>query len=311
MKSTTYSKISEKIFGLFRQRGCGFYRLIPFFAAYFSTHTYPDFNPMTRIFSQLLGCLLFATALQNCDLSPQKTISAAPMEVKSSQYAKQYCLDEAPTSCAVYEVSYPIFSKGDTMLVKTLNKSVQNYVLSVVAGNMQLPFAEALDSAAWQFIQLFEENKDQLAAIEMGYSTEIKDKVPLMNSKIVTIEMSGYSFTGGAHPYSFCLLVSYDLKNGAKPLQISDLVRDTNAVRPLLERAYKLSKGLQETDSLADVVYSEITQLPMPMNVGISPEGIRFYYNAYEVGPYAVGVSDILLTWQELGNLSDKNKWLE
>lgn len=267
---------------------------------------------MIRPFSQLLGCLLLAASLQNCGSNPETSAStAAPMEVKSSQYAKQHCLDEAQKSCAVYEVSYPIFSKGDSAVVANLNKSVQNYVLSVVAGNMQLPFVEALDSAAWQFIEMFKENQDQLAAIEMGYTTEIKDKVPLLNSKVTTIEMTGYSFTGGAHPYSFCLLVSYDLKNGAKPLQINDLVRDTNAIRPMLERAYKLSKDLKETDSLDSVVYPEITQLPMPTNVGIAPEGIRFYYNAYEVGPYAVGASDILLTWKDLGELSDKNKWLD
>jgi len=29
------------------------------------------------------------------------------------------------------------------------------------------------------------------------------------------------------------------------------------------------------------------------------------------VAPYAVGPSDILLTWEQLGTLADKHKWVD
>ena len=48
----------------------------------------------------------------------------------------------------------------------------------------------------------------------------------------------------------------------------------------------------------------------MPANVGVVAEGIRFFYNAYEVAPYAVGAGDVLLTWDQLGALADKGKWI-
>jgi hypothetical protein len=106
------------------------------------------------------------------------------------------------------------------------------------------------------------------------------------------------------------MIVSYDLQKGGAPLEITDLVSDTNAVRPILEKAYKVSKGLKETDPLSELVYPEIQQIPMPAGAGVSAEGIHFYYNAYEIAPYAVGPADVLLRWEQLGALADKNRWI-
>jgi len=252
-----------------------------------------------------------AIALMFCKPKDNVPQTATPMKAESSQFSKRHCANESKGQCAEFNIAYPVFSGGDTAVASALNKSVQNYLLSAVGGNGQSNFAQALDTAGQQFVQTYldalQDNPDWI----MGYSTEITDTVSFMNAKVVTIQLDGYSFTGGAHPNPFGLLVSYDLTKGAKPLEITDLVSDTNAVRPALEKAYKISKGLKETDPLGDMVYSELKQLTMPANVGIATEGIRFFYNAYEVAPYAVGATDILLTWEELGSLADRKKWVE
>lgn len=270
-------------------------------------------SPVHLFMRKLLPATLMvfcAVALLFCkskDTTPQP---ANGMKAESSQFSKRHCVDEAKGLCAEFSVSYPVFSGGGATIAAALNKSVENYILSTVGGNGQSNFAQALDTAGQQFVQMYldilQENPDYI----MGYSTEITDTVPFLNAKVATIQMDGYSFTGGAHPNPFGLLVSYDLAKDAKPLEITDLVSDTNAVRPALEKAYKILKGLKETDPLGELVYSEITQLPMPANVGVVAEGIRFFYNAYEVAPYAVGASDVLLTWEQLGGLADKTKWI-
>lgn len=251
-----------------------------------------------------------AVALLFCKSKDNVPQTTTQMKAESSQFSKRHCADESNGQCADFSISYPVFSGGDPAAAAALNKSVQNYVLSVVGGNGQSSFVQALDSAGQQFIQMYLDVLKDNPDLIMGFSTEITDTVSFMNSKVVTIQMDGYSFTGGAHPSPFGLLVSYDLTKGAKPLEITDLVSDTNAVRPALEKAYKVSKGLKETDPLGDMVYTEIKQMPMPTNVGVAAEGIRFFYSAYEIAPYAVGASDVLLTWEQLGGLADRGKWI-
>jgi hypothetical protein len=256
----------------------------------------------------VLCCTL---VLNSCEPKGTANVNAVALKSESSQYSKRHCVDEATERCAEFKISYPIFTGGDAASTAALNSSVQGYVLSAVGGNDQLPFAQALDSVGLQFIQMYLNDLKDNPDLIMGFSTEIRDTVSLLNNKVATVKMDGYSYTGGAHPNPFGLLVSYDLSKRAKPLEINDLVSDTNAVRPILEKAYKLAKGLKETDPLGEMVYEEIKQLPMPANVGVASTGILFFYNAYEVAPYAVGSTDVLLTWEQLGPLADRKKWVE
>ncbi|MFN0216025.1 MAG: PdaC/SigV domain-containing protein [Saprospiraceae bacterium] len=254
-------------------------------------------------------CVFAAFFCKSKDNNPQTNTL---MTASSSQYSKRHCVDDdAQDLCAVFNISYPVFSGGDTAIVGALNKSVQNYLLSAVGGNGHSSFVQALDTAGQQFVQMYLDALRENPDFTMGYSTEITDTVSFLNTKVATIQIDGYSFTGGAHPNPFGSLVSYDLTKGAKPLEINDLVRDTNAVRPILEKQYKISKGLKETDPLDELVYPEMKQMPMPANVGVAKEGLRFFYATYEIAPYAVGAADVLLTWEQLGALSDKTKWLE
>jgi len=254
---------------------------------------------------------VFAILFLHCTSNNNNKSKTSPIVAESSQYAKLHCVNESSGVCAEFNVSYPIFSGGDTATVTALNRSVQQYLLSAVGGNGQLPFVQSLDSAAWHFVQSFVEEQQENPDREIGYAMEIKDTIPFLNAKVATVQFDGYAYTGGAHPSPFGILVSYDLTKKAHPLCLADMVTDTNALRPLLEKAYKISKGLQADSPLAEATYPDMEQLPMPANVGLVAAGIRFYYNAYEVAPYALGDSDILLTWDQLGSLADPNKWLE
>jgi hypothetical protein len=49
--------------------------------------------------------------------------------------------------------------------------------------------------------------------------------------------------------------------------------------------------------------------LALPSNVCIIKEGVRFVYNPYEIMAYAYGMSDVVITWEELGKLADRAKW--
>jgi hypothetical protein len=45
------------------------------------------------------------------------------------------------------------------------------------------------------------------------------------------------------------------------------------------------------------------------VHAGIVREGIRFLYNPYDVASWAVGRTDVLLTWEQLGALAERTRW--
>jgi len=45
-------------------------------------------------------------------------------------------------------------------------------------------------------------------------------------------------------------------------------------------------------------------------NFAVTKEGLKFYYNNYEIAPYASGPTEILITYSELNDLISKNSIL-
>jgi Deacetylase PdaC/Protein of unknown function (DUF3298) len=260
---------------------------------------------------QLFTGLTFCLALLIVSCKSKETSAAwAPLKVETRNFNKKFCAQE--DACATFTVDVPELTGGDSSVTKNVNHSIQSYILSTVGANESLPFIVAMDSAALHFLDDFktmrQENPDM---IPMGYAMEIKGSVPMLTSKVATMHLDGYSFMGGAHPNPFTTIVSYDLLSGGKALTVNSMISDTNAVRPLLETGYKAAKGMKPEDNIAELLYSELSQLPMPANVAVLPQGIIFYYNAYEVAAYAIGPTEIILTWEQLGTLADRKKWLD
>ena len=268
----------------------------------------PDFMRNQLFNSLFLGIFLLFFACTSKETNSGTTV--APRKTETKTFNKKFCITDE--QCATFSVSLPELVGGDSLVTKAVNHSVQSFVLSTVGANESLPFPVAIDSAAAQFIAAFKQTQiDNPDMIPMGHSMEIKGNTLLLNTKVATIHLDGYSFMGGAHPSPFTTVVSYNLLDSGKVLTLPVMVADTNSLRSLLETGYKQAKGMKPEDKISELLYPELQQLPMPANTAILPQGIIFYYNAYEVAPYAVGPTEIILSWEQLGALADRKKWLD
>lgn len=203
-------------------------------------------------------------------------------------------------------------SGGNEAATRSINDTVSAFVQMVVGGEPSWPVRQAVDSAVTNLHLMLEDQLSIIPDYSMGFVHELTSKNLVQNSKVISFELSSYSFTGGAHGNYGSALFSFRLSDGGL-VQLTDIIQDTASLRPLLETGFVESKSAQtgETYALADLVFPESIPLPMPMQWCIVREGVRFTYNPYEVASYAVGQTDIILTWEKLGKLADKSKWIE
>lgn len=211
--------------------------------------------------------------------------------------------------CADFIIHYLNVTGNNAPLAATVKTLVQKRTLAVLGGNTDGQFDLALDSVGLNFVEQFIQLKRDVPGQTFSQTMQMTSNVLLNNPKIMTTRIDFFAFTGGAHPNTASALMSFDLKRDGHELKIADLVKDTAAVLPMLEKAYKEAKQLQAHDDISKLLLSG-KSLPFPANVGVVPQGILFAYNDYEVASHAVGPADILLTWEQLGNLADKTKWL-
>lgn len=103
-------------------------------------------------------------------------------------------------------------------------------------------------------------------------------------------------YQGGAHGMYGETHRVFDLATGEQ-VQESDFLREgADEDEDLAELLYgKLMAGLDEEEE--DALFG----IPGPNeNFSVSDEGVTWHYNPYEIAPYAFGVLEATLTWEEL-----------
>ena len=259
--------------------------------------------------------LLFFTAfvfLFACQSPAPKAPLHPPLKSELQKVERKMCVNDS--TCVLLSISYPTLVGGDVAVTDLLNNDIQRVYRNIVDMEdkyAQLAFPVMLDSASNALGNVFKQFRAEMPESAVTeWNLNASGNVPVLNNRIITVEIQSDSYLGGAHPSSALTIITYDLATG-KALTAADFLKDTNAVLPLLEKAYKTEKNIPENGSLSDFLFEDFPTLPLPKNVAVEPKGIRFYYNDYEVAPHAVGPADLLLTWEQLGPLADSKAWLE
>lgn len=111
-------------------------------------------------------------------------------------------------------------------------------------------------------------------------------------ARFVTYEVKGYVFTGGAHGIGFCSGATFDKTSGSK----MQIVKENKELRTMLtDRLHKAW----------DVDHFSEEPVPMPQADPYVVAGkVKFIYQPYEIGAYAIGMPEVELYPYEL------DKWL-
>ena len=112
--------------------------------------------------------------------------------------------------------------------------------------------------------------------------------------------MENFSYTGGAHPNYYVSKKIFDKETG-QLLQLLDIVKDTSSLKKLVEIDFRKQVEISPTESLSAAgFWFEKDQFKLPLNVGMTNDGLGFYYNPYEVAPYAQGTIEIILPFEKV-----------
>ena len=169
---------------------------------------------------------------------------------------------------------------------------------------------QAADSALRQIAAelAFPQNAAELAfpqnAPQMTEPYEISAEAEAaVTDSLVTYIISRWSYTGGAHGMYATECHTYSLAGGYE-LSTADLFseRQLLGMEALLRRKLCEQYEAANDDELAERGFFP-EYISLTENFRITPEGITFYYNPYDIGCYALGAVDVTMSREELENL--------
>ena len=134
---------------------------------------------------------------------------------------------------------------------------------------------------------------DYISHIE-NYSSQFG--IDYLSEKVVSINQLVYEYTGGAHGNYATVNSVYSLENGNK-LKIEDLIIDLKSADLIKLIVDKLVK-IEGRDANS---YFGLDELSLENNnFYLTSKGLVFTWGIYEIGPYAIGETRVLIPTEEI-----------
>jgi hypothetical protein len=257
---------------------------------------------------KLQYCLtgLIAFAITSCKMGTSKTGDAAVTPDSLTYVYKGFkqraadCGNKPDSSCTVITLKYPVFSGQ-----KKLNDSVMARLLSLFMQDDKRD--TSLDQLAAHFLSAYKEDK-QDPKYPVFYTLDSYCKVLKQDSSLLTLETGGYAFEGGAHGASYTYFSNWDTKAN-KLIGLDDLFNSGYAgkLKQAGEKIFRKDEKLSDTASLANGYFFKDNQFALNNNFLITPTGLRFLYNQYEIKSYAQGTTSVFIPYAQIRSLLRPN----
>jgi len=128
-----------------------------------------------------------------------------------------------------------------------------------------------------------------------AYSYEMSTQIAGMHNQFITLEISTWSYTGGAHGNGYVASHIFDCTKDSMIDPHDYIIRETELTEKIKEDI--LSQYIGEGTSLEDLGINRVT---IAANISIVNGMVHFQYNAYEIGPYAMGAPTVSFPVSEM-----------
>jgi hypothetical protein len=198
------------------------------------------------------------------------------------------------TENKIVEINIPE-ATGDKTIAQSINKSV----LNVVNSNLRIGDLEESESLTTkELINLFNEEYESFktdfpeSAIE--WDSQIDGQVMYHSASVISIVITSYQNTGGAHGLLHITFLNFDVETG-KALKNEELFADMAGFNQLAQEYFN--------EEIADKkdMYFEPDNFTLPANIGFDDDGLFLIYNSYEIAPYSTGLTEIHIPYEEVG----------
>lgn len=119
---------------------------------------------------------------------------------------------------------------------------------------------------------------------------------------VASLAVTETGFLGGAHPNSTTRFANFDVRTG-RMLTRSDLLLDSGREQldRIGERSFRRVRHLAPNADLgAAGFWFENGRFKLNENFAVTPGGLLFFFNDYEIAPHSFGATSIALPWADV-----------
>lgn len=255
------------------------------------------------------GLLALGLALIGCGGPAPVATEPAPVarELRWTERTVERSDGDCDTSggfCATVLYRFPSIEEApNETLRRELEGTIDSFLLGGDGGE---PASDTVEAAADTFIEDFRSFVADGPEQPGSWSDERIVEITHLDPRWVSLRFSHYQYLGGAHPNIAVVLRTLRLSDGSVP-SLDELVAPGARSRldALAETRFRELRGLDSDVGLeaAGDTSDEEARFSLNDNFAVADDGLLFYFDRYEMAPYALGPTELLLPWSELAGI--------
>ena len=209
------------------------------------------------------------------------------------------CGTKSDSSCTAAVVKYPVFEQQPA-----LNDTVSYHLANLFATSYKASYSTVQQAAEGLIAQYDRDKKGRSIPAQMHYSLDSHAEIITDDTALVTIELSGYYWQGGAHGITITKYINWDTR-AKKNLRLDDILISGYApkLNAIAEQIFRAEELLTPTATLANDYFFKNARFSLNNNFALTPLGIKFMYNPNEIKPYAAGQTSLEIPYQKISKL--------
>lgn len=242
--------------------------------------------------------LMLSVIIFSCETKKEEKESPVSFEMKTFRVESAGGCKADTLPCAYYQVEYPEFAGLDSTVSKTIQRQMD---ASVSMGNPEAQ-GQSMKQIGDGFIKDYDDFKSEIPEAFGGWHYTAKVNVEVLTDTLLSLSVNEEYYTGGAHGGSGVYFISLNPKTG-KVFTLDNLLKPgyEGVLSDIGNKIFRQVRELPDTASLSEN-YFEFPEdkFELNKNYGFKKEGIVFFYNSYEIAPYAAGPTEVLIPYEEL-----------
>ena len=201
------------------------------------------------------------------------------------------------------EINIPV-AEGDSELATLINSKIENHIANTLIFSEEDSETATLEEGISRFDSEYKIFKSDFEESKLIWEATFDGEVMYQSSEVVSIAISSYTNTGGAHGNSIITFYNFDSNTG-KLLEIPEIISNIDAFTKIAEQHFIVDVKMEDSESIDNYFFGEPFHLPA--NIGYNEEGLVLLYNTYEVASYAMGITEFTIPFEDIKSLLVKH----
>lgn len=202
----------------------------------------------------------------------------------------------SPTPCV------KVFLTGIPQLSEAIPVSAREAISHEVAAAMYAPLdVESKDPNAFSLIGEVKDRYEEYSRVSdapIDWVLNRSAHIVVQNALVVSMEVSSEGYLGGAHGFKERALLTFDAQAGTR-LAVGDVVEESSRgiLAKIVEFEFRRARRIPQGQTLQDAGFFILPgqEMPLSENFAFTSSGVKLHYNPYEVGPYVMGETDLVI----------------